>query len=96
MDGVEGERRAKEVVADALEALAPNRKVPGNGASCRDLTGLSRSRLERHAGLRDMLQEPIEHARAHEGVDICSMLVQARYDDGAPMSDSDIRDELRA
>ena len=49
----------------------------------------------RYEVLDRMLQEQIEHAREHEGVDICSMLVRARYEDGAPMSDSDIRDELR-
>jgi len=49
----------------------------------------------RYEVLDRMLQEQIEHARAHEGVDICSLLVRARYEDGAPMSDSDIRDELR-
>jgi cytochrome P450 len=49
----------------------------------------------RYDALDRMLQEQIEHARTREGVDICSMLVQARYEDGSPMSDSDIRDELR-
>jgi cytochrome P450 len=49
----------------------------------------------RYEVLDRMLQEQIEHARAHEGVDICSLLVRARYEDGTPMDDSDIRDELR-
>jgi cytochrome P450 len=49
----------------------------------------------RYEVLDRMLQEQIEHAREHEGVDICSLLVRARYEDGSPMSDSDIRDELR-
>lgn len=49
-----------------------------------------------HVHLDRLLQEQIERARAHEdGVDICSLLVRARYEDGAPMSDGDIRDELR-
>ena len=49
----------------------------------------------RYEVLDRMLQEQIERAREHEGVDICSLLVRARYEDGSPMSDSDIRDELR-
>jgi cytochrome P450 family 110 len=55
------------------------------------------ARFRRHFDRLDrMLQEQIEHARSQgDGVDICSLLVQARYEDGSPMSDSDIRDELR-
>jgi cytochrome P450 family 110 len=55
------------------------------------------ARFRRHFEVLDrLLQEQIEQARAHgDGVDICSLLVQARYEDGAPMADGDIRDELR-
>lgn len=43
-----------------------------------------------------LLQAQVDQARALEdGVDICSMLVRARYEDGEPMRDGDIRDELR-
>lgn len=42
-----------------------------------------------------MLQEQIERARRSPGEDVCSLLAQARYDDGEPMPDAAIRDELR-
>ncbi len=47
--------------------------------------------------LDTLLQEQIERARATEppGEDICSVMTRARYDDGSPMTDSAIRDELR-
>ena len=55
------------------------------------------ARFRRHFDVLDrLLQEQVEHARAQGGgVDICSLLVQARYEDGEPMRDVDIRDELR-
>jgi cytochrome P450 family 110 len=50
----------------------------------------------RFEALDRLLQEQIDHARAQgDGTDICSLLVEARYDDGTPMRDDDIRDELR-
>ncbi len=42
------------------------------------------------------LQELVTARRARgEGPDILGLLLAARYDDGSPMSDADIRDELR-
>ncbi|MGB1277774.1 MAG: cytochrome P450, partial [Nannocystaceae bacterium] len=47
--------------------------------------------------LDNLLQKQITHSRAREtpGEDILSLLVQARYEDGAAMEDASIRDELR-
>jgi cytochrome P450 len=42
-----------------------------------------------------LLQEQIELARREPGTDVCSMLVQSRYEDGEPIPDAAIRDELR-
>lgn len=48
------------------------------------------------ARLDALLQEQVDSARAQEhGEDICSLLVRARYEDGSPMEDRAIRDELR-
>ncbi|MBC8066794.1 MAG: cytochrome P450, partial [Deltaproteobacteria bacterium] len=50
-----------------------------------------------YAILDTMLQEQVDRARAADppGVDMCSVMAHARYEDGAAMSDTDIRDELR-
>lgn len=50
---------------------------------------------KRFVVLDALLQEQIEAARRDPGTDVCSMLVQARYEDGEPMPDGSIRDELR-
>jgi cytochrome P450 len=39
-------------------------------------------------------RERREHPDANAGEDIASMLAQARYEDGAPMTEQDLRDEL--
>ncbi len=42
-----------------------------------------------------LLQQQVEDTREHPGEDILSMLLSARFEDGSPMPDSSIRDELR-
>jgi len=42
-----------------------------------------------------LLQAQIDAARHNPGADVCSLLVQSRYDDGEAMADASIRDELR-
>lgn len=55
------------------------------------------ARFKRHWNVFDrMLQEQIDAARSREpGVDILSMMLGARYEDGEPMEDEHIRSELR-
>jgi cytochrome P450 family 110 len=97
--GAQDDARA-EALADAVLAMVENTSpllffMP---FLHRDFGGLGPwSRFRRHFDRLDrMLQEQIEQARSQgDGVDICSLLVQARYEDGSPMSDSDMRDELR-
>jgi cytochrome P450 len=45
--------------------------------------------------LDTLLQQQIDRARRSPGQDVCSLLTQARYDDGEAMPDAAIRDELR-
>lgn len=52
-----------------------------------------RRRLDR---TDEMLQEQIDRTRARgSGDDVLSMMLEARFDDGAPMTDAHIKDELR-
>jgi len=41
-----------------------------------------------------LLQEQIEQRRSAPGDDVLSLLLSARFDDGSPMSDGELRDEL--
>ena len=51
--------------------------------------------LQRQAGEIDaLLLEEIAARRTSPGADICSLLVQARFEDGTGMSDGEIRDQL--
>jgi cytochrome P450 len=45
--------------------------------------------------LDQLLQAQIDRARQSPGQDVCSLLTQSRYEDGEPMQDAAIRDELR-
>ena len=50
-------------------------------------------RMQAHAD--ELIFELIHERRnAHEGDDILAMLLEARHDDGSPMSDQELRDEL--
>lgn len=49
----------------------------------------------RFAVLDGMLQEQIELSRREPGSDVCSMFAHSHYEDGEPMPDAAIRDELR-
>lgn len=53
--------------------------------------------VRRSAAVDELLYEQIARVRpsAHERDDILSMMIAARYEDGEPMSDGQIRDELR-
>jgi cytochrome P450 len=44
--------------------------------------------------VEEQLRAQIRRRRADPGDDVLSLLVQARHDDGEPMSDAEIRDEL--
>lgn len=48
-----------------------------------------------YAAFDELLQEQIDRARAEPGEDILSMMLAARYEDGTPMADDDVRDECR-
>lgn len=48
-----------------------------------------------HRRLDDLLQQQVVRARRQPREDLCSLLVHARYEDGEPMSDAHVRDELR-
>ena len=64
----------------------------------RELGGLGPYARFRRAFERtdELLQSEIEAGRKRRGGDdILSLLLEARYDDGSPMSDEEIRDELR-
>src|SRR4051812_20796961 len=64
----------------------------------RRLGGLGPNPLERFQSLTaeidDLLSAEIEERRADPREDILSMLVGARFEDGEPMSDQEIRDQL--
>ncbi|GIF67687.1 putative cytochrome P450 138 [Asanoa ishikariensis] len=49
---------------------------------------------EHRAAYDGIVQRLIERAREEPGDDILSMMLQSRYEDGAPMSDAHVRDEL--
>jgi cytochrome P450 len=49
----------------------------------------------RFAALDALLQEQVERARAQPGNDVLSLMLAARDDNGEPMTDTEIRDELR-
>lgn len=63
----------------------------------RELGGIGPyARLRRRIEALDvLLREQIERARAAPGEDILSLLVGARYDDGSPMGEAEMCDELR-
>lgn len=53
--------------------------------------------LKQKRAIRDILQQECERRRKHPdtlGKDILSLMIEARYEDGQPMSDAEIRDEL--
>jgi cytochrome P450 len=98
--GIEDSERAA-----TLERLIPQ-LVPDGGASSllllpalrRDLGPRSpwRRFLDARAAIDAILYDEIAHRRARDehGDDILSMLVQARDEDGAPLTDRELRDEL--
>ncbi|MDG4826667.1 cytochrome P450 [Asanoa sp. WMMD1127] len=49
---------------------------------------------EYRAAYDETVQVLIDRARAQPGDDILSMMLQSRYEDGAPMSDAHVKDEL--
>jgi cytochrome P450 len=49
---------------------------------------------EMAAGIDARLLDEIAARRAHPGGDICSLLVQARFEDGTAMNDREVRDQL--
>ncbi|HWM63682.1 MAG TPA: cytochrome P450 [Solirubrobacterales bacterium] len=95
----EGERlqRIREVLTRLTEAL-------NNPKRLTRLAAFGPDRIARSRGFREAM-EPVEEAllaevdrRRREGEDgpkdIVSMLVDARYEDGSPLSEKDLRDEL--
>jgi cytochrome P450 len=91
----ESARALQAAVIDLVEASSPlmffmpflQREFAGLGPWARF--------RRRFVALDALLQQQIDRARRSPGVDVCSLLAQATYDDGEPMPDAAIRDELR-
>ena len=97
--GIEDRAQAKaymDAIVDLIDAVHPSFLFAP--ILQRDLGGLSpwakfRRKLEQ---VDAMLQEQIERVRTRgPGEDVLSLMLQARYEDGAPMDDAHIRDELK-
>jgi cytochrome P450 len=67
------------------------------GLQVQVLFGRTRPLEKLHEMARDideLLLEEVAERRRNPGTDICSLLVQARFEDGSQMSDAEIRDQL--
>jgi cytochrome P450 len=89
--------RLTRLILDVMEGTSPMLLfVPGLR---RDFGGIGPYAKQRRKfrALDEALQEQIDRQRARgDGEDILSLLLSARYDDGAAMPDEEVRDELRA
>jgi cytochrome P450 family 135 len=96
--GVEADSARLDALRDRLRALLA--RVLGGGSMVAMVTA-GPKRIERsgvyNRWLRPvdaLLQEQIEERRAAPGDDVLSLLLAARHQDGSPMSDRELRDEL--
>jgi cytochrome P450 len=96
--GVDADSARLDALRDRLRAMLA--RVLGGGSMVAMAT-IGPERVER-SGMFDrwlrpvdaLLQEQIEERRAAPGDDVLSLLLAARHQDGAPMTDRELRDEL--
>jgi cytochrome P450 len=96
--GVDADSARLEALRDRLRSMLT--RVLG-GSSMLAMATAGPKRVERsgvyNRWLRPvdaLLQEQIDERRAAPGDDVLSLLLSARFDDGSPMSDRELRDEL--
>ena len=96
--GVDADSARLDALRDRLRAMLA--RVLGGGAMIA-MSTIGPERVER-SGLFDrwlrpvdaLLQEQISERRAAPGDDVLSLLLAARHEDGEPMTDRELRDEL--